>query len=309
MTIRSQKVISLILISIVAFGGFEALVYILKLNQLGIYIQTAFWIYAYLVIKMVLLFDLHFKNPGSWKQAKAKHEHVTHFAMRWVKVLASAMEHRLAHFLHWPFFRHSLHGIFVPGVIFWSTITLFFINFSHSLIKQVYVLLSGIGLVLSFWYIKEIFYRRKEKVDGDVFVVLTLVKLYSLSIAFAASLALVRRFELGDGYFILSTFCLTFLFIYHAIFQHKLVTFKNVIGALGIAIAMAFVAQLIIMGWGNNYFTATVFMVAIYNVLWGTFHYYLDKTLTLRLFLELLIIGALIAAMMFSVTNFKARIL
>src|SRR5436190_24037122 len=105
MTYKTQKIISLSLISIVAFGGLQVLVYILDLNQVGTYLTTAFWIYLYLVVKMVVLFDLHFKNPGSWERAKKKHEALTHYSYRYSRVLLSALWDRLEHFRRWRYLR------------------------------------------------------------------------------------------------------------------------------------------------------------------------------------------------------------
>ncbi len=42
MTLKQQKIISAFLIAIVAFGGFEALIYIVNLNQPILFVKAAF---------------------------------------------------------------------------------------------------------------------------------------------------------------------------------------------------------------------------------------------------------------------------
>lgn len=308
MTIKSQKIISASLIGAVAIGGFEALVHILNLNQVAVYIQTAFLIYFYLVFHIIILFDLHFKTTGSWQRAQKRHENVSHYVLRRVKVFLSAISDRLSHFRSLKYFVDWLHCLVLPGIIFWSTVTIFFVNLGHTKIEQLFLLLSGAALVLNYWYIKEVFYRRKEKIDGNIFISLSLVKIYAVTMAFGASLVLVRYYCFPSEYFILSTFSLTFLLVYQSLFQHKMVNFTNIFITLFIAAAMSGVAYLVLLYWGYNYFTAAILMSAGYNLFWGIFYHHLGKVLTLRAFLEILVISLLIAAMMLSVTNFKARI-
>ena len=158
-------------------------------------------------------------------------------------------------------------------------------------------------------FIKEIFFRQKEKVDRDIFVVLTVVKIYAAGALYAAALSMLRYYCLSPFYFSAEVFCFTFLLIYQAIYQHRLVTGGNIAINFAISLVMATIGYFVYVYWGYNYFTAAVFLTACYNFFWGIFHYRLDRALTRHAFLEILIISVLVAAMVISVTNFSAKIL
>ena len=79
--------------------------------------------------------------------------------------------------------------------------------------------------------------------------------------------------------------------------------------AFVISLVMGIVGYGVYVWWGYNNFTAAVFMAACYNLMWGVFHYSLDKALTPRALLEILVISLIIIGMILEVTNFKARIL
>lgn len=303
-----QKVICSGLIAIAAFGGMEILVYIFNLNQPKIYFVTAFWIFLYLIFNIVFLFDLHFKNPGSFGRAKARHQKVIFSFERAVKILSWAFYDRFRHLLKWSYSRRWLHALFLPIILFWGSVSLFFVNFSFILTQQTVLVLSSAALVSYYWFLKELFYRKKEEVDSDIFVILTVVKIYAAGLAFAAALSFLRYYCLSSWFFSGAVFAVTFLLIYQAIYLHKKVTRVNLLITLGIATILGLMGQIIYVNWGLNYFTAAVFMTAAYNLLWGTFHYYIDKSLTRRAFWEILLTSLLIGAMVLSATNFSEKI-
>ena len=72
---------------------------------------------------------------------------------------------------------------------------------------------------------------------------------------------------------------------------------------------MALAAFAVLVFWNHNYFTAAVLLTVCYNLMWGIFHYHLDRALTLKAFWEIVIISVIVAGMIFSTTNFRARIL
>lgn len=309
MKLSTQKIIIAALISIVTLGGFEVLIYILNLNQPVIYLQLAFWIFLYLVVKIIFLFDLHFKKRGSWQRAKQKHKDVVGSFERNCKMLWLACLNRFEHLRKWKYFSQWLHFLLIPGFIFWASISLFYVNFGFPKIQQILALLSSAALVLDYWYLKEVFYRQKEIVDKDIFVILSVLKIYTAALLFAASMSSLRFYCLPPLYFSAEIFCYSFLLIYQALYQHRLITGKNIGITLAISLAMAIIGQFVYVFWGYNYFTAAIFLTACYNLFWGIFHYHLDKTLTWKIFWEILIISFIIAGMVLSVTNFRARIL
>ena len=309
MNSKTGKIFGAILNLCIVLGGFEGLIGILNLNQPDLYVRTAFYVGLFYIFQIFLLYDLHLKNPGSFKRAKAKHRAVSDQFIKACKVVSSALWDRCYHLRQGKFFRLWLNYLILPGIIFWSSIAIFFVNFGIYRIQQIFVFLSSAALFLNYWYLKEIFARGREKVDKDIFVAMSMVKIYASALVYAAILVLIRRYCLDASYLVLAVFSCTFLLIYQALFQHRLITIKNLAVTLLISAVMAFVGYGVLAFWGYNYFTAAVFMAACYNLLWAIFHYRLDKALTLSAFLEILTVSIIVSAMVFSVTNFRARIL
>lgn len=315
MTNKLQKIISTFLIALAVAGGFEALLAIINLNQPAVYWQTASWLFLYLLAMIVFLFDLHFKKRGSWRRARARHRDTAPAFQRGARIVSSALWDRFEHLRSWSYLRQWLHFLLLPGFIFWATVSLFY---SNNLIllsssrywstQQTILWLSALALVGYYWYLKEIFYRRKEIVDSDIFVILTTIKIYAAAVLFAAALSMLRYNCLSPLYFSLEVLCYTFLLIYQALYQHRRINQYTIAVTVIIAFLMGLIGQLVYMYWGFDYFTAAIFMTACYNLFWGVFHYRLDRALTKQAFLEILMISVLIAAMVISTTNFKARI-
>lgn len=308
MTLKSQKIITAVLISISVFGGFEALIAILNLNQTTVYLQVTFWIFAYLMLMIVLLFDLHIKNPGSLYRARQRHAHLPETLNKTTRVLFSALWERFEHLRSWKYIRQWLHFLLLPTFIFWSSVTLFFINLGDLKIQQLLILLSSVALVLDYWYLKETFQRGKELADQDIFVILSMIKIYAIALAYAAALSFLRYYCLNPFYFSLEVFGYTFLMIFQALYVHRRAGGKNMALAVIISLVMGTLGYFVYVLWGYNYYTAAVFMAAVYNLMWGTFHYHIDQTLSWQAFWEILIISGIIVAMLLSVTNFSARI-
>lgn len=145
--------------------------------------------------------------------------------------------------------------------------------------------------------------------DSDIFVALSVVKIYAAGTLYAAALSWLRYFCLPAWYFSAEVFAFTFLLIYQALYQHRRVNGYTIGITLIIALMMAIIGQLVYIHWGYNYFTGAIFMTAAYNLFWGVFHYRLDRVLTRQTFLEIFFISVLVAVMVISVTNFRARIL
>ncbi|MBI5530863.1 MAG: hypothetical protein HY918_05230 [Candidatus Doudnabacteria bacterium] len=308
MTTKTQKIISAGLNALVIFGGFKALITILNLNQISLFLQTSFYIWLFFMLQTAFLYDLHFKKTGSLARSREKHQMLSGLNRK-LKVFGSAIAERSSHLRDWKFIYSWLNYLLLPGFVYWSTISIFFINFGFLRLQWFFAGLSGAALMLNYWYIKEIFHRQKEKVDSDVFVVMSMVKIYASALLYGSSLALVRHYCLSPGYYVFGVFALTFLLIYQALHQHRMVILKNLIIALGIAVAMSVLGYWTVIFWGYNYFTAAVFMGIFYNFFWGVFHYRLDHALSRKAFFELLIFSMVVLVMVFSVTNFKARLL
>lgn len=306
---RTGKIFGAILNLCIVVGGFEGLIAILNLNQPDLFFRTAFYVGLFYIFQIFLLYDLHLKSSENFKRAQIKHQAVGHKFFKTCKVISTALWYRCYHLRKWKFFRQWLNYLVLPGMIFWSSIAIFFVNFGIYRIQQIYVLLSSTALFLNYWYLKEIFSRGKEIVDRDIFVAMSVVKVYASAIIYGAIVVLVRRYCLDAHYLTLAIFCCTFLLIYQALYQHRLINIENLAITLAISIVMAFIGYGVLSFWGYNYFTAAVFMAACYNLLWAVFHYRLDKALTWAAFWEIFVVSVIICAMVFSVTNFRAKIL
>ncbi len=309
MTIKRQKIISAVFISAATLGGFEALAYILNLNQIGIFLHAAFWIFCYLLFKTLLLFDLHFKNPGSLLRARLRHQNVANRFERSAKIWLSALLERFEHVRNWRYFSLWLHYCILPGLVFWATLAIFYVNAGRVPTQQVFIFLSASALTVNFWYLKEIFHRRNIKVDRDIFIPLSVVKIYASFLVYYASFVLIKRHCLSGRALFFGLLLLTFSLIYQALFQHRQVNKKNLAVTFLISAFMGVSGYFVISFWSYNFLTAAVFLTALYNFCWGIFHYHLDRAMTWHSFWEILLVTLAVAAMIFSATNFKAKIL
>jgi hypothetical protein len=309
MTIRQQKIFSAVSVAISVVGSLEALVYILNLNQIAVFLNLILCIYVYMVVKMTFLYDLHFKNRGALARARVKHENVGQWYLRTAKICLTGIWDRLHHLRRWVFLRHFQNYLLLPTLIFLSTAALLYLNFGRILIQQIFIILSSAALVLNYWNLKEVFARKREVVDQDIFAALSLVKLFTSFTLYCAILGLALHFCLPGKYVLAGVFCVTALMVFQALFQHNKMKSKIMFESLWVAFVLAFAAYFANRFWSYNYFTAGTFLMACYNFCWGIFHHRIDKTLNFKNFIELFIITALIVYMLFSVTNFRERLM
>jgi len=308
-TPKLQKILATTFIGITVVTGLQALIYILNLDQSYIFWQASVYIYLYLLLQVVLLFDLHAKRPGYFSRARENHKNISFRLKREVRIFFTALWDRFEHLRRWGYLRQWIHFLLLPSFIFWASVSLFYVNFNYLRVQETVAILSSVALIANYWNLKEVFYRRKEIVDRDIFVVLTVIKIYAAGALFAASMSFLRYYCLSPIYFSLEVFGYTFLLIYQALYQHRKVFGYTLSITLIISILMALIGYLVYVYWGFNYFTAAVFMSVCYNLFWGIFHYRLDRELTWQTFAEIFLVSVLIAVMVISITNFRARIL
>ena len=309
MTLKRQKIVSATLIALVAYGGLYVLTYIINLNQPIIFLKAALLIYLYLSFKITLLYDLHFKNPGALKRAQARHESVSHWLVRGLKVVGSAFMDRISHLRKGRQLLRFQNFLILPGLLYWPTVIFLYLNMGSFKVQAAMVFLSGTALVVTYWFLKEAMLRKLERVDEDIFASLSAIKIFAAALSFGGTMAIMHRFCIEPRFFVAAVFCLTFLLIYQALFQDGRLSAKNTAWTLVISGIQAAGGYFVYRHWGYNYYTASIFMAATYNFMWSTFHYHLGQVLTKRAFLEILFICAIITLMVFSVTNFKAEIL
>ncbi len=290
MTEKTQKIIATTLVFLVTAFSFWALLQIVNADQIGIYLRTAFYFWLFIWVFITFLFDLHFKDPS-------------------LKVLEGAFAERFKHLLTWKSYSRAAHYLFIPSFIFWSSAIIFYLELAHYQTQNIVAVISVLALTVDFYYIKEVFSRKKELVDADIFVAASVIKIYSAALVFAAAMGLMRSYCLPASWFFAAIFALSFMHIYLALYQHRLIELKHIIADLLISVLLGLAGYIIYILWNYNYFTAAIFFAAIYNLFWGTYHYHLDRALTKRAFFEILIVCLLIAYMVLSVTNFRGQIL
>ena len=308
---KHQKFIVASVVTLAAFGGFEALIYIVNLYQIKIFLWLALAIWLYLWVKISFLYDLHFKNKGALKKAIKKHESISHWLHRSVRICLSAVWDRFEHFRKWESLKQWLNYLLLPGLIFWSTVAIFYLNLGRFNYQQIFAGLSSLSLVVSFWHIKEIYTAQEERISFQSFAALSAVKIYASLVSYGAAMhyAKYNCDFISPWWFVTIVFCVTFLLIYQALFQHKYNNTKNLFLALLIAITQSTVGYAVFTFWGYEYLTAAIFLAAFYNMLWGIFHHNLEGTLSRRVFWETVIVSIFIAVLAVSVTNFRAQIL
>ncbi len=286
---NTHKGIAIGVISLIAFLGLESLAYINNLYQVQLYLQVSAFIYLFMLIWLHFLFDLHFKQ----KTVSAKS-------------LRHAIALRLKHFAKWSDFRYFQNYLILPGILYWGAVILIAINFQHYKLQQFIIIATSISLIICYTFFKEIFHKREVK--SNHFIILTYVKLYASWLIYAASLGIIWYYCFSPIIFYTVIFLVTFMLLYQALFQFAELSLKHVLQILIISILLAASSYFVYKLWNVNYFSAGLFMTAIYNFLWNILYNKMNKTLTLRVFAEQLTIFMLIVVMVLGVTNFRARI-
>lgn len=306
---KTQKILSALFIAGASVFGFQILIYLINLNQVSFFLQVAVWVWLYLCAMILLFFDLHFKIPGALALAKKRHEAVAHRLMRFSRVFVTALNHRLGHYFRLKEVKTFFVYLLLPSSLYWSTIAVFYGNMGQTRVQQLYAWISAGAMVVIFWYLKEAFHRKRERVDSDIFVAFSVAKIYTLTLAFGAGLELIRRYCLDPALYAGVVFGVSFLLIYQALYQHNFLKHKHLAMALAIAFVMSVLGYFVYMFWNYNFFSAAIFMAAFYNFFWGTYHYHLDYGLNRKVFFEILVVCLAVAFVIFVNTNFKERIL
>ncbi|MDP4001229.1 MAG: hypothetical protein Q8P83_03235 [bacterium] len=300
MTEIKHKILSTFIVTAISYLGLQVLVYFASIFQLGIYFQVALWIYAFLVFWLLFIFDVHLRNRGILALLRLKHNGP--------RLVWEALKKRVEHVFNWHHFSHLLAFLVLPSIIFWTTVILVSLNPFREQIKQILIVISIVNLGVAYWYFTERFSKKLEIHDLGL-KVLNLVKLYTAYLGFATVLGLTWYFGLGEDFLLPGLFALTFLILYQALFQHRLLRLRSEIYALGIAGTSALVGLWLSVNWNIQYLTGGIVILAVYNALWGMLHHYLDRTLTKKLVGEYLLMLIVIFSILFATHNFGARVL
>jgi len=294
-----QKIISTAIVTIGAFLGFQALSYVLGLYQISSYVWMSIYIYAFHVFWLTFLFDLHFKKKPLLAEI--------HLSRTWAHMLWGGIKDRVSHMLNWHYFRHYQNFLILPGIIYWSVVVLLFLNPFANELKQLIIASSTLALGVVYWHFKEVFSKNLEAHEWSLHI-LALAKLFAAFLIYSAVFGVTRYYGFGLEFLGLAVFAMTFLLVYQALFQHKLLSFNVFFFILLIASIVSIASVWVYFYWNTNYLTGGLVMLAVYNSLWGMLHHHLDNNLTCKLVVEYLLMLVFALSILFTTHDFSSRI-
>jgi hypothetical protein len=296
---QREKYLSTLIVTVGAFLGFEAISYAIGIYQLKQSLYLSFYIYAFHIFWLTFLFDLHFKKRGVLSYARMNSSGLRMF---W-----NAFKERCSHIRKWEYIRHYQNYLVLPGLIYWSVVVLLFLNPFKSSLKQMIILSATFALSVAYWFMKEHISRQLEH-EASWIKVLSLVKLFAAFLVYSASLAVTLNYAYDSTFLLSCVFTLTFLLIYQALFQHRLLNFEILIWIIIISLTQAVVSLWVYQNWNTEYFSGGLVMLAVYNMLWGILHHHLDKTLNRKIVFEYLVMMIFIISVLFASHNFHQRV-
>ncbi len=301
MTLETKnKILSTLIVTIGAFLGFQAISMAIGIYQLQIGLNLSLIIYLFHIFWLTLIFDLHLKKRGVLANARLNHNGVRMF---WI-----AFKDRVEHLRSWEYFRHYQNYLVLPGIMYWGTVILLMLSPFDSFLKQAVIFCSTLALSVAYWYMKEHVSKRLEHEDHWIRI-LSLVKLYGAFIIFSSTVGVTFYFGFNASFLFFAILTLTFLLIYQALFQHRLLNFSVFMWTLCLAMVMGLVSLWVYTNWNTEYFTAGLVMLAVYNALWGILHHHLDHNLTKKIALEYLAMMIFIVTLVFASHNFNQQII
>lgn len=278
----------------VIFFGLQAASRAIALFQISSFFSVSFYVYVFLIVWQTFVFDLHLKQARSWSG--------------WENSVWRAVKTRFAYLAerhHWLSFQNYL---VLPGVIYWSTVILIFLNPFRAALDQVWIAMATIMLASAFWYLKTVFYAHHDA-PKPVRQMIFLVKLYASFAAFTAAFGISRFFGYGGGFLWLIVALMTFLLMYQALFQHHYIGPHILKFLFGSGVLLGALGYGMYFFWPVNYYSGALVLAAIYNTTWAIVHHkYIDENLTKELVYEYLAVLFVLLVIVFSSTNFAQRI-
>lgn len=299
MSEEQQKYLSTFIVTLGAFLGFQALSFAIGIYQLKQSLYLSLYIYAFHIFWLTFIFDLHLKQRGVLAIIRLNH--------RGLKMVWEALKLRFDYMFNWHHLRHFQNHLVLPGLLYWSSVVLLFLNPFNFALKQVLVICTTIAMAVVYWFMKEHVSRKLEAMDWWIRF-LAIVKLYTAFLVYSALVGVTFHYGYDWTFLVLATFALTFLLVYQALFQHSLLNFSIFLWIVIIALIMAIVSLWVYSNWNTQYFAAGLVMLAIYNTLWGILHHDLEKTLTRQIVFEYLIMTVLVISILFATHNFNQRV-
>lgn len=306
-SLEKQKFVIILIAALAAALGFQAASFSLSQNEVRSFLAISLYVYLFLVFWQMFIFDLHLKT--------------TRTSADLARTVAEGIKARwdyLRHKHHWLEFQNYL---ILPGIIYWMTVMMLYLNPFSTLTKQVFILLSSLGLAISFWYLKTVFLSHRDA-PHSARQMIFLTKLYASYLAFAAMFGLSRYFgpvpeaikyagyfTLGSPWFVFLVSSVSLLLLYQALFQHHHVEFRLMKYVFASVLFLGALAYFIYEFWNVNYYSGALVLTAFYNTIWGMIHHrYIDRNLTRTIMYEYLAVLFVVLVIVISTTNFAERI-
>jgi hypothetical protein len=293
-----HKIASVIISTVCLYFGFQALDLILGIYQIQTYFFVSWYVFAFHVFWLTFIFDLHLKRAGHMAHARV------HF--KGTRIVWEALKNRVRHLYHWNYLRHYLNYLILPSVLYWSVIVLMYLNPFQELFKDVLIIISTASMAVVYWYLKEVFSHHMELHQTGL-KVLALVKVFTAYLAYTALIAVGWYYGLSLAVLLPVVFMITFLLVYQALFQHRLL--QDVYPAmLMFATLMALFFAAVFQNWNVNYYTAGLMVGVVYSGCWSILHRYLDRTLTWKILWEYAFMLLLLISLILATHDFQGRI-
>lgn len=291
---EKQKIIVVTVAALASFFGLLAASETLQIYQISSFLRIAFYVYVFLVLWQTLVFDLHLKKARTMAGLKRS----------FFQAIRERFEY-LKHAHHWLHFQNYL---LLPGVTYWTTVVILYLNPFASLLKGVFILFATLALGIDFWYLKTVFLAHQDA-KGLARQMIFVSKLSASYLAFTASFGLTRYFGYGANWLMVAVFVLSFLLLYQALFQHHETGFGILKFLFTTSLLLGAASYVLYFFWNVNYFSGALVLTAIYNTVWGIIHHrWIDKNLTRQMVYEYLAVLFVILVIVFSSTNFAERI-
>jgi hypothetical protein len=294
-----HRIIAVATSVVTAYFGFQSLDLIVGIYQVQTYFTVSWYIYAFHIFWLLFIFDLHFKTVGHLEQARKNYSGIAVF---W-----QAFKNRSRHLYHWSYVRHYLNYLIMPSIFYWSVIILMYLNPFHELFKDGLIITSTAALGITYWYFKEAFSHHME-LHSVGLRALALVKIFAAFLAYTALIALGKYFGINLYVLMPTVFIVTFLLLYQALFQHRLLRLETYPLLLMFTTLMTLVFTLVFRKWGVNYYTGGLLVTVLYNTCWGIVHKYLERTLTWKLLGEYLFMLVVLVSLLLATHDFNGQI-
>ncbi|MBX4188324.1 MAG: hypothetical protein KW793_04300 [Candidatus Doudnabacteria bacterium] len=294
-----HKIISTLLVTVATYFGFQALDLISGIYQIETYFMVAWYVAIFHTFWLLFIFDLHLKIKGHWAHAYSKYAGIEAFFY--------ALKLRIRHFYHWLYVKKYLTYLILPSIFYWSVVILMYLNPFHELFKDALIIISTVSLSITYWHFKEAFSKHMEMHQTGL-KIQNLVKLLAGYLMYTALLAVGWYFGFSLLALMLVVFVMTFLLVYQALYQHRLIKGEVYPAILVLSTLITLIFAVVSLKWNVNYYSAGLMVSASYNLCWSVFHRYLHRTLPRKLLWEYVFMFIVLISLILSTHDFQGRI-